>query len=455
MQDLFSGTNPNDKIFNIPTQQGSDPDDKRHSMIGDAALKHASTLGNNRLLVDNYLHFANGNIFRMEPNPIHNVDKPEPDEIIVSQETKSGDIFDLGTRIDKDEDSTEESILFADYIPSTPKPLFIYAGNSKEIFYDEFPAGHPNEKHIKIFLMMIRNNINEFYDPFIASNGKKYKQWHLYFKDIVGKWEHFELIDSDVTNEMIDTIEYIAYNYPSEDSIRSYLSDMLLRIDKEHSAEVRFLAISNTLLTNKAYAYLLKKEHEIDAGILKGDKSKLIKEIGKELFIKGGSILGDCDKITKARKMAIVWNKYRTMKNKYAPKVMIGGYDINKCYHLSTLIEQVGLSELQAKKVKSYLINKSKFYSTSEVLRLIGANNKELTSREERKIVRECLNIIDNGAENAVKLNKKGMLLSVPAKFIVKQKRKELVLSSDGWKIVWEHYRSTKNDTMKQLETRG
>ena len=486
VEEMYKGTNPNAKIFEIEQQRGRDSlleVDNRHSMIGDATTKHMSKLGSNRLVYDEFKYFPNGTIFMMEDSRRHEIlDPSEKDEdeedVADGTEPDSEDIMDVeGLDRITVEDYEKNPRIANDFIPSTPKPVFHYAGNARQIFYDEFPAGHPDEDKINMFLMMIRSRINEFHDEHVAPNKDSYEHWYLYFISMITNWGVNGNIRSEVADFMVSIVYFIAEDDPGEQEIGARISEGLQDLDESYGIELRFTTIANALLNNKAYAFISTKEKGIEEDFKKGlDVSRKISRIGRDLFKKMHEFTSGVEGYKRALQMKVAWSKYRTMKRVYAPRIVIDHVDLNRCFDEEKLINIVGFTRKQAKATISHLLNdpikikkslmSSKigneyeavvvpettilqggaFTSKSELFSFLGMNSEDFIPLNERSKVEICFNIIDKGFKKALAKKRIEELMRVAPLLVDKRRKKEIDMEMDSWKSVFDRYNNKKSE---------
>lgn len=169
---LFGRTNTNDILFNVEQQEGADESDTNVASIGDATLAHIQNLSSSaRMTYDEHFSMADGNIFRImeelrwdDPNEFNLTQKDELDIYMRSHkipeklrpvveeaiQRQQGDDPDYEDVMDHKEDLVpyHEWEKFPGQwqrwdIPTTPRKRLQYCGNSKAIFYDQMPEGHP------------------------------------------------------------------------------------------------------------------------------------------------------------------------------------------------------------------------------------------------------------------------------------------------------------------------
>lgn len=474
---IFEDTNPNNKIFVVGGERGSDSlveTDNRHSMIGDAVMKHQSSLSAiDRLMYHELLCFADGSIVAMEDNLVQNIpnfremDEEEATAFLESKgvflDESEEDIYAMGIRTSISLEEYEKNIEPKE-IPATPRPKFRYCGNTRQVFYDQFPEDHPEADKINMTLMMLKNNISTFLDEYVhirEAEGRSFFEYHWfaswghYFQNLIEMWHKNGEISHVVATAMTRTIGFITHKNPDEADIRDFIAARLLEIDEDYSAEVMFIAECNSLKTNEAYAFIAKKEMEWDkmyeADARNSNLLTIYRDIGRagmEMF--SSEFNKGEEGITVARKMKLAWSKYRGIKRKFAPRLVFEGVNLNRCYNSTTLRTAVGFTKEQADAIVSRLFEKE-FKSLNEVFSVAGVSQKLFRTSSHRNKASEIFNIIDEGFDKAVKYNNINKLLSVAPNLIKKREAGELTKDFKVWQDSWEHYRDQKAKATKEL----
>lgn len=491
---IYKGTNPNAPIFTVETEEGATPEDKGHSMIGDATMNHQSSLRPiDRAIYHEMLSFPDGTIMRMEEDTyqvIHDFRDMDSEAAEAFLESK-------GVCMNPDEEDMYEAgimtaISVEDYekniepyeIPSTPRPKFIYCGNSRQSFYDDFPEDHPESGKINMLLMMIKSNASILLSNYVHTRrmfDQKtglcrdfvqydwYENWADYFVEtVVAMHDNGSIMSTTIANSFIDIGTFISTEYPAEEAIRECISGHLREIDTDYGVEVQFTAECKSLLgweeeidgdtvkhsKNEGYAYLSKMEKDWELsysrdardanvlGIYKG-----VMKVGSELF--AGDFNTDESGVTRARKSRLTWSKYASLKRKYAPRLRMNGIDINKCFHSKALCDTIGLTQKHADKVVSRLIEKE-FKNLDEVFSVIGVDRSLFHTTKERKQVEEIVNIIDTEYKKAIKYKTLDRFLKVSATLMKKRDAGEFTDEFTVWKKVWSHHRSLKADIIER-----
>lgn len=484
---LYSGTNPNQEIFELTPEEGGTPEDKMHSAITDASLTHHDSIGAlNRAMLNEFHSFPNGAIFSFQPNKNHNIAKPsemdKSDAIdflskkgIITEENE--DLFTKGDRLATTIEEYEKNFTLRD-APATPKDTARYLGNTKQVFYDDFPEDHPNADTINMFLAMIRNNINNFWKP--QGNHASYAD---YINDMVGNWLCNGQVDNSTAQSMSKIIAKIAGDDLNDSEIRHLIRSELQQLDEEYGQEVAFESLCRSLTTNKAFAFLMDKERTFEERFNKGHEVYWdLRYIGKQLYDFEEN--EDESIITRICNKQYVWFRYNLMKKKYAPKIIMEGIDINRCYSVDTLENMIGFTEEQSKKILNHLLgynlrqinvasaHKSEdgswekimsphkwrvnlhggvFSNISEVFKISGANARSFTTITERKKLDNLFNIVDDAFRVALKQKNVKKLMKVAPGLIDMQKANEMGLEHKHWKSVWNRYNKLKSNVIKEV----
>lgn len=358
--------NPNHDIFVVPTQAGSDEEDQWNGSIGDATMEHVTNMSHRLMEMEHYVHMSNGNIFRVENNvapPDEEGSRSIKNDITILANSKDIRAFDLSkiqahegyrqwpgsyaeyqtgvtaplrtstledkknvleflkqeienAKLAKEErnDVMEQTrIPFSEWefnpqmantidMPSTPTPLYIYAGNSKDIFYDEMPEDHPD----KSFIVKLLNTANSIeWDNFTEETVDYFKkkiedyQWkHLYASqrliDLFLDISTGTVSPTQLAQKALSDIDSDWGSFLKETAILKFNLDPIVSEMKEFE--------SSTLIN-----YSLGR-------VVWGDIGKF----GQYLFKKYGN------QMTTAH-----WNYYKNMKTRFSPTVFVGSLNIN------------------------------------------------------------------------------------------------------------------------------
>ena len=476
---IFSGTNPNENIFVVKGEKGSDgilDNDNRHSMIGDAVKKHESSLSAiDRVLFHEAIHFADGNIVMKEPNMYQIIhDHRDMDEDAAAEYLAAKGVF-----MDIDPDDMLEAgimtgISIEDYekniepreVPSTPKDKFRYCGNSRQSFYDSFPEGHPEEDKINMLLMMFKNNIDKFFGPYthVSASGKKteYSDWNGYYSQLIENWHENGTLSTSVACAFLNLTSFVVHADTNEDGIKEMIAEKLTELDAAHGATVRFEADCRTLMgyeegnnkhaPNEAYAVLAKKEVEWEEQYSKNASSVSLRAIYSDICKTGFDMYSteynEADsEITQRKKMGLAWFKYRALKRRFAPRIVLKDVNINRCFNTDILCNFVGFTKEQANAIVSRLIEKE-FKSLNEVFTVAKTEANNLMTPVDNSKTKIIIDIIDTEFDKAVKYKNIDRFLKVAPDLIRKQKAGEITKEFKVWKEVWAHYSEKKEEAM-------
>ncbi len=468
---LFSDLlNPNKDIFVVPTQEGADKDDQWNGSIGDATLEHLYQMKHRALEMEGYYCSPDGNLFRLENNVSWSEDSEELQKKrimeamaikpgrqiaqkrnqdgtfgtrVVTDDDKENVVAFLLTELQEQRDKREESqdaldqalVPFDDWesmpqmtkhidIPSTPVPLYIYAGNCTQMFYDYFPEDHPDKKLINQFLSML-NGVD--WDDFQQEQMENFSKW-LLRKETLRSGEgrylfrHLYAIERllQLTGEIMDS-----------DNVQpdALTQKALLDIEQDWAQAVYSRAFE------KANEDSILKEFKKFEGELqvKFDRGQFvyrdIKEFGQKLYKKYG----------RGKMNPYHWTKYSELKTKFSPRVMVYGngmsYDVNRA-NFRQLTEMLG--EDKARR----LFFKRPFFAIEDLIKAgeLGVENLGFTDNNSAFVM---------GFQIAYKQAKQNRDMRVLTKLAQKmydmQDRDPKFMAPDEWAQIWQAYRVLKN----------
>ncbi len=334
---LFSKTNPNHDIFVVPTQEGSDKEDQWNGSIGDATMDHIHQMRHKLLELENFVHMPNGNIFRIEHNVAppdehgerksknniltllttpevegkfteqdrENCIKFEEEEVAASKKAKE----------EKEDALDQPRVPFSDWedlpqltsaidIPSTPTPLYIYAGNSTQMFYDSIPEDHPDIKTINSFISTV-NSID--WDNFTEMTTEYFQNW------IYGKsWDQYYAAER-LAKFCLD-VELSTVKTPTE-----LMIEALHDIERDWAKVVKDRVLQS-FYEDPVYQELQTLSARLQENLTTGKHSwSEIGKFGQFLYKKYGG------QVTTAH-----WNVYKSIKKTYAPVLVVEKVDINR-----------------------------------------------------------------------------------------------------------------------------
>lgn len=347
---LFNGMhNPNRDIFVVPTQEGADKEDQWNGSIGDATMEHVYDMSHKLLEMEHFVHMPNGNIFRIEQN----VSPPDEDgqrglrtqimkvmtapigrlgrDVVTRQTRRAVTTSDREQVIEflkleieeaqkaraEKEDALDQALVPFDEwenmpqmtsvidIPSTPTPLYIYAGNSSQMFYDFIPEDHPDIRKLNSFLSMA-NGID--WDAFNDGTVEYFKSW-VYGQD----WQHYFAAERLV--QLCTEIAAASQENPAD------LTEVALRdIENDWVQTLRPRVIDKFYTEDPVIQELKSLEERLQINKKAGKLSWAeIGKFGQVLYKKFGSQMTTTH-----------WSFYKNLKKKYAPEVRVGTVDVNR-----------------------------------------------------------------------------------------------------------------------------
>jgi len=447
MDEIFSsGFNPNKDILEVPQQEGEAEEDHYFGDIGASTSRHVSSLSfGERQLWEGLIVTKNGLIFRTEPSP--NQHDPDPFNLKgkdmeryfekIRRDNKGKfiphDTFDHlkeameeeSARAVKSEDAYSRSELLSydqlekfpgmmKYIdiPQTPRDLFVYMGNTNQMFYDEFPEGCQDSKVINTVLSIL-NKKEEKLTP-------DYLEW---FRDT--------FLPSQVMRPY--TLKYLT----------RLTNDLLLGEEPEEAAQKALSSIeanykveylnkaAHLARQDKIYMLLYTKEKEWTKQFKSGKNVyPSIKMFGKALF--------DISKEEgMPRAKAHHWDRYRRIKTKLAPRVYICGIDVNRAdmYRLKKLF----------KKQSEDIWFKRPFESTIDLVNkgyVTRSTFAESNSEEE-----QLLEGLDLAILKAKQENNLSSVNKYREQLIMLQKTK---YTNVDWSNIWTYYNLVKGDILER-----
>jgi hypothetical protein len=365
--------NPNERALIVPQEQGDAEGDNYFGSIGDATARHVHSLDHSdRQLWESLIVTRNGAVFRTEPSPMwHDPDMfglrgkdmekyfekirrdnrgrfiPHSDFVHLQEameeeaerQEKSEDVYDRSELLPYDQMEKFPGMMKHIEMPSTPKDLLIFMGSTERKFYDEFPEGHPDAKVIDQALAILNQPWEKLVkDPETLEyweDPASYLQW---FKDWLAQhcsrgyvWKYMARL-ADALAEPEDC--------NPEEETRKALSeiDRCWGIEYMNGATERFQE-------DPIYSLMLANRKEWAAEAKQGKSMYgTVKAFGKTLFdtFKGEtepnpfSHYGMGASETRPKLRRHHWQLYREIKKAHSPRVVVHGYDVNRC-SMSTL----------------------------------------------------------------------------------------------------------------------
>lgn len=337
---LFSKNNPNEEIFVVPTLEGSDSEDQSHGSIGDATMEHVYAMSHRSLEMEHFVYMKDGNIFRIENNVMpsdevgqkrisSDIMKTVTSKLSQEQKDKLVEFFQAELQekqnniADKQDALDQTTVSFENWetvpqmnsntvdIPSTPKPLWIYAGNTKQVFYDYFPEGHPDSKQINQILTKLQSydlyDINEKTIDFL----KYLIVGDLYSDQNTAK---IKFTEPTVKGHFLALFDALNQDNPNAEDL---IIKTLQNIEEDWIVPQKRKAIkefkqSNPIKEMVKFYEANKKDHE-NGELIWGRIGKLAKTLYRD----------------KTGMTSAHWNAYMRLKVKMAPKINVGTIDIN------------------------------------------------------------------------------------------------------------------------------
>lgn len=454
---LFSHyKNPNKEIFSVETQEGADQDDQGHGSIGDAVMDHMFKMSHKLPEIGHFIHMPNGNLFRVEedvrdPEVYHeNFIRNQMVKVLASKidpDAKDAVLGFMQSELEPNEsdDALDQNVVpYSEWetrpqqtsiwdIPSTPKPLFIYAGNCRQYFYDEFPEDHPDARLINQFIARVNKIDWDDFDDYTAMNlsswieskhqglapGKDY--WRVATTPI-----HL----TDFCNDLV----YDASGQPPEEKMAETLEK--IDIDYRKSIYPQYIASLNG---NGPGKYIEEAEQMIKEKYAEGHLVWAdIANLGKRLF----SLYGDV--MTKAH-----WQKYRRLRYRYPPKVMLGSLNINTSgfNDMYSFFRSKEFSEKDATKLAKDIFFKRPFRSTEELLNKVDVSSTLLGSTKKNAAFIAQVKIAKKQSKLAKDTRPLGRLAH---NILEKQKAQPNMMSEEEWSSVWQAYRIAKKEVQSE-----
>lgn len=489
---LFEGSqNPNHSIFVVPTQEGADKDDQWNGSIGDATMEHIFQNRHKMLEMEHFIYTPNGNIFRTEftvappdedgqrsfkqqmikvmtaPNgrqahdlstrKVRQVSAEDKEKVIefLKQEIEES----LAAKAEKQDAMDQVVMAFDDWesnpqmtnaidIPSTPPLMYIYAGNTSQMFYDWVAEDHPDVRRINSFLSMA-NSID--WDRFTQETVEFFKTW-LYGTDPQmmrkrGNWE---------VPSVADRLMQLCRDIANTDKV----SPTELAIEALKDIESEWL---------KIVAKEVKDKWEEDPIVLelKKKEEQLIenKKIGKLSWAELGKFGQTLYKRYGTRMSSAHWALYKELKKKYAPEVRLGKIDVNRANmnqlreffrarykkDILALLDSNDSDEVFERKMQT-ITNKienlasavaaSAPYMTLEDLASKGLITIDDIGYTDNNVV--LISMVKKGYRESLNVKSLSVLGRVAQQIITLQRKKPDQCTEQEWYAVWQAYRICK-----------
>jgi hypothetical protein len=444
MAKLFGHNNPNHKIFIVPTEEGYDSDDNMNSMIGDATMHHVDKLNPaERQLWEQLIIMGNSNIFEVTPNfsdndhdPLNLRQKelenffkynsiPESAQVLYREAIEAEE--ERRNASEDAYDRTEMLISWDDWqnnpglgqhvdLPTTPKPITRYMGNTTQMFYDEFPEGHQDSNLINQILTMLNKDIDDITEKY----GRLLKM-------IIGSTKSRPYTQKYLTL-LVDKLVEGANNPDKEVRIT------LRSIDAAWAKEYKAKSIKQAKDNGMTQILMLKYE-EWEKRHKEGENlSADVRSFGKILWEQFHTEMKNYH-----------WQMYARLKRRFAAKVMIKGIDINRCRY-SELEKVLGVKREDAMRLWFERPWTNMYEVENEGIKLFSTDNTSVV---------KVMNLITLTAQKVKSTKDRTLLKGLADSLIRAQKSEKNNLSNIQWNSIWQHYRSTKEDLFQKAEDNG
>lgn len=454
MKNCFDLNNPNSDIFIVPTQEGTDPEDQWNGSIGDAVAQHVYDLNQSeRQLWENIICTPDGNLFRVNTNiepydkdPFHlkgkdldnyleqYKDKVSKESLQAIKEAieeenirreKSEDALDLGETIPYSEWEKFPQMWNSIDIPKTPKDKLMYCGNTRQQFYDVFPEGHPNA----LLINTVLNRLNAKEPELIDEN---YGNW---VKNFIREHKSTGVLKNyvaDSLNRLIDSIVADpAYAY-------QYVIGALKCIDSCWADEFKKVA-RKRFVNDPIYRLFLTSYKNWEERFNNGESVYSdVKTFGQIMFN---------DPALRSQMTGWHWQKYKNIRRKFAPKVVVRGFDINRCSR-SNLEKAL---RCDSKKAREVWLGRP-FDNIQEIYNLRYIDKETFGGTEKTD---KIIDWLDNITQNCIN-NKSFTEINVASqKMIQAQSINKINLTDDEWNMLWVFHKICKNEVINKINEKG
>ena len=441
--------NPNADVFVVPQEEGGVEDDNYYGSIGDATMRHVQSLsGAERQLWEELIHVKSGAIFRTTPSTETNDKDPfnlkgkdlkeylakyegkvsakaleaikEAIDVERQRQEASEDALDRAELIPYSEWEQNPQMWNSTDIPSTPKDKFQFMGNTTQPFYDEFPEGHPDQHYI--------NQIVQRCD----------REWCGSTDDIkYGAWLKAQLNEANLKlhtkkflSQMIDKL------VTAEQEADEVVSTHLGYIDSFFSDRYREFALRKAKTPIRTLLQKQEKDWEqkfAQGNIVLPEVRKFGKTIYSDLELRG--------QMTNS-----LWNYYESLKNKFAPRLMLGNVDLNRC-SVQVLRKTLHLTDKEARQF--WLNRPYQSVYQEDVAKYLNMASKHHT---ENPVVNKILDGLEQQFKVGVEKKSLTPLTSARQKMNNWQQKGSFNLSATEWNGLWNYFRILKDSTIKVLK---
>jgi hypothetical protein len=478
---LFGRTNPNDLLFNVETQEGSEilEGDDGIASIGDAVMNHMQALsGIDRMAHDEFIQVRDGNLFRIEENPRWD----DPDEFNLRSKDQLSRFMQMNKlpvalrgiyqeAMEREDDRSQsedvmdhpESLIpYEDWekfggmskywdVPSTPRPKLAFAGNTRQAFYDEFPEDHPLAGAVNRVLftldgydyhrIMTRQQILQYNleNPRKPISRQKDGPIHLYSngeEDYLCVDDYAEVLRRSIMNEKAD-FQYKTNTYEAlKDMVLAIGKDtgnpvelvreMLRKIDNFHFHNYKFNSALKTKKMDPLYAHLCVYSRQLLVLAKKG------KSVYNELKAFGQGLFRDGFLAMKEFQAGELCN--RSCKGEGGCQIQEPGHVVSGVFATVQRPRRHHWAKYNAtkKEIENLLEKRSQSGSFSEV-------------------VQKCVDKMQKVRDEAIEASSLRKFTSIASSLINSQKSGKMVLAPSEWAKIWAAYNTCKQEITQQL----
>lgn len=436
----------------IEDQEGGTENDGYFGSIGDAVASHVHDIQDNAaamIMWNELIHMKDGNMYRMVPSweendrDPHNMRGGEIEKLKQKLSTSlPKDVFEEIFQVEQDrreaagEHETEDA-LDQEIIPyeewekfpgmwekmelcKTPRDKAMYMGNTSQSFYDEFPEHHPNAARINSYLAILNRKWESGLD-------KDYAEWFV--KEI--------LYGEHVRQYVIDCFAWLAYAIARDNSEANvYVRKALKAIDQHWRIEYLNVTAKKSLV-NPITRLLVKKEQEWNKLAKDGfNVYNNIKRFGQLLFTDFRNQMNGYH-----------WARYRRVRDRHAPRVMLKGVDINRC-SVNKLCTVLRINRNEAIEVW----HTRPFSSLEHAFSMGYVNTLSFSNDEETDKV---VMFIEKHAKIACEYKDLHRMNDVRKVLFAIQKKRKGNISSDQWSSMWRYYNILKTNLLDVINGRA
>ena len=481
---LFGITNPNEHIFIIQGQKGSDilEGDVSVASIGDATLQHVQEMsGYQRMAYDEFICMSDGNLFRVlenrrwdDPDEFNLKNKSEMEMFLKKNNVPESlhHLYDAAVEQELERQDSEDVMDRQDHIvpfdqwekfpqqwerwdvPATPRPITQFVGNARQAFYDHLPENHPlyhvltrvintldqfNWQQIMRSREIIEHNRENKENPITQNdNGALY-----IYSDRNQDYLHVETYLESVRKLIF--AQSVPYKYKKfvyealhdcivgiADCVSNPVDLMITaleRVEDFWTKDYVSAARKRTKLEDPLYTYLAVVHRKAVADAKAGkDPMQEIRQMGRQLF-KNGFV---CTRYVPH------WSD-RLTGEEFENKVL----DESQSY-VSEIPNLVHSKEVTVQRMKGH--HWSKYRKIKEDIIAIRARRIRGKMGE---MAGRCITRMNTLAQEA--LSTRNLQHFTKVAQILIQKQDQLNMSPTEWDIVWGHYNDLKGQVVKKL----